>query len=123
MGVAGGKKRKTHSCLHMGRLRYGALPTRAAHWELTAVPPVVPVSSMQALLSPLALANRSTDSGMDTRQARDSLQTVGVESESDCAAANWFHTCVFALMMHRSWMVQTRVGKHFDWWATLGSNM
>lgn len=110
MGAAGEKKRKTHSCLHMGRLSYGALPTRAVHWELTAVSPVVQVSSMQGFLSPLALASRvGRDSGIDTthtntqtdRQTEDSftttLQTVDVESESDWTAANRFYASVLIM--------------------------
>lgn len=44
-----GKKRKTHSSLHMGRLSYGELPTRAVQRGL--VSPTVQRTSMQASLS------------------------------------------------------------------------
>ncbi len=42
----GGKKRKTHSSLHMGRLSYGELPTRAV--QRGPVSPAVQMTSMQA---------------------------------------------------------------------------
>lgn len=43
-----GEKRKTNSGLHMGRLSYGVLPTRAVQWG--PVSPMVQVTSMQAFL-------------------------------------------------------------------------